>query len=514
MIIMNENLQFINNYIFNNYKIRYTISKNLNISISVIDEIIDINNNRWLGKEEDKEKRLIELNQKVLDQYFLLNKAKIQKEQEKIKEEIKIKKSKQEELMKFIDQLMSNIFKNQEIIDKLTNTKNEIYRLNNEINKLNSELKNIEFDKYEFIKFAEKDKSNILDFHQAFDDDIDIEKIKKESKNNNSSDIDDTSFSDSSSSTKPNEEKTENAEIITNLRKEMEDIYSKEDTVDYSKEPSKEDEYLYTEDVSERKINAKSKVYKALAFSLGAAGGFGLSFVPIPTTSGLIISGSRLVYSVSKVVIKAYYNKHKEDQDNKVVQVIDSVKSKINDKLEKHPKINAGVTRINNILKKKETQYFLNGLAVGYTAGKIYQGIDKLIKKNQEKAIDKVSNNKQTTNTNTNNNVVNQPENINPKPQTVQAPVNTPQTPNIDINHLDLSSLENGYVSSLDNEPVHLLNNIGKDVSFDKIRNGMIHFKQASGDGYAWFKVEDVAKSLNVSVDELTQVLGSGGMSL
>ena len=42
----------------------------------------------------------------------------------------------------------------------------------------------------------------------------------------------------------------------------------------------------------------------------------------------------------------------------------------------------------------------------------------------------------------------------------------------------------------------------------------MIHFKQASGDGYAWFKVEDVAKSLNVSVDELTQVLGSGGMSL
>ena len=96
----------------------------------------------------------------------------------------------------------------------------------------------------------------------------------------------------------------------------------------------------------------------------------------------------------------------------------------------------------------------------------------------------------------------------------MQAPVNTPKTPNIDINHLDLSSLENGYVSSLDNEPVHLLNNIGKDVSFDKIRNGMIHFKQASGDGYAWFKVEDVAKSLNVSVDELTQVLGSGGMSL
>lgn len=505
MIIMNENLQFINNYIFNNYKIRYTISKNLNISISVIDEIIDINNNRWLGKEEDKEKRLIELNQKLLDQYFLLNK-------EKIKEEIKKNKSKQEEFMKSIDKLMSNIYKDKEIIDKITNTKNEISKLNIEANILNNKLKNIEFNKYDFMKTAEKGMSKIFEFHTKHDDNIDIEKIKKESKASKSSD--DFSPIGSEGSHKPEEEKSEKPKVITDLRKELEDIYSNEDTVDYSKEEPKEDEATVVIDNPEKKRNAKSNVYKSLAFVVGFGGGFGLSFVPIPTTSGLIISGSRLVYSVSKVAIKAYYNKHKEDQDNKVVQVIDSVKSTINDKLEKHPKINAGVTRINNILKKKETQYFLNGLAVGYTAGKIYQGIDKLIKKNQEKAIDKVSNNKQTTNTNTNNNVVNQPENINPKPQTVQAPVNTPQTPNIDINHLDLSSLENGYVSSLDNEPVHLLNNIGKDVSFDKIRNGMIHFKQASGDGYAWFKVEDVAKSLNVSVDELTQVLGSGGMSL
>ena len=347
MIIMNENLQFINNYIFNNYKIRYTISKNLNISISVIDEIIDINNNRWLEKEEDKEQRLIDLNQKVLDQYFLLNKAKIQKEQEKIKEEIKIKKSKQEELMKFIDQLMSNIFKNQEIIDKITNTKNEISKLNIEANILNNKLKNIEFNKYDFMKTAEKGMSKIFEFHTKHDDNIDIEKIKKESKTSKSSD--DFLPIGSEGSHKPDEEKSEKPEVITDLRKELEDIYSNEDTVDYSKEEPKEDEVTVVIDNPEKKRNAKSNVYKSLAFSLGAAGGFGLSFVPIPTTSGLIISGSRLVYSVSKVVIKAYYNKHKEDQDNKVVQVIDSVKSKINDKLEKHPKINAGVTRINNI---------------------------------------------------------------------------------------------------------------------------------------------------------------------
>ena len=174
--------------------------------------------------------------------------------------------------------------------------------------------------------------------------------------------------------------------------------------MDYSKEEPKKDEVTVVIDNPEKKRNAKSNVYKSLAFSLGAAGGFGLSFVPIPTTAGLIISGSRLVYSTSKLVIKSYYNKHKEDEDNKVVQVIDSVKNKVNDKLEKHPRINAGVTKINNILKKKETQYFLNGLAVGYTAGKIYQGIDKLIKKNQEKAINKVSNKNQTTNSSTTTN--------------------------------------------------------------------------------------------------------------
>ena len=114
--------------------------------------------NRWLGKEEDKEKRLIELNQKLLDQYFLLNK-------EKIKEEIKINKSKQEEFMKDIDKLMSNIYRDKEIIDKITNTKNEISKLNIEANILNNKLKNIEFNKYDFMKTAEKGMSKIFEFH-------------------------------------------------------------------------------------------------------------------------------------------------------------------------------------------------------------------------------------------------------------------------------------------------------------------------------------------------------------
>ena len=283
----------------------------------------------------------------------------------------------------------------------------------------------------------------------------------------------------------------------------------------------------------------KKAVNSALVGALGGAVGFGLSFVLQPGTAGMVISVGRLVYSTSKKVsksLKISTEKHKDDKINpivkkvwklndKAIEGIEKGKKQINELLTSIPVINSFVHNVNNLLKKPETQIFLNGMAAGYTIGKISQAVYKMheasaTEKNvsteksdigDDKNIRDNPSKKVTTGDNFKG------DSVHNQPHTEITKVDT--TPTFDPSKpIDLSSIKNGYVSSYSSDPVSLMTSAGKGAFFDKVNvvNGKtwVHFTQANGAGYAWFPAEDVMDALNISdISELTGKV-SGGMHL
>lgn len=100
----------------------------------------------------------------------------------------------------------------------------------------------------------------------------------------------------------------------------------------------------------------------AAGVTLGALGSIAIHANPI--TQGL--SYARLAYSVAKLGNKVYskhfLNGEPTPIDKWVNHKIDFVK-------ENYPNIYDKVSKINQLLKKKETQWFLNGVSIGYIAG-------------------------------------------------------------------------------------------------------------------------------------------------
>ena len=269
----------------------------------------------------------------------------------------------------------------------------------------------------------------------------------------------------------------------------------------------------------EKKEERKQKIKKAAIGALGGAIGFGLSFVLQPGTAGTVISVGRLVYSAAKKGLKVYTEKHKDDENNKIIKMVGKVKEFTKEQAEKHPKITSAISKVNNFLKKPETQVFLNGMAAGYTIGKLSQLVYKM---HEASAIEKnipdnteVENNSEVGKT--------QPEFMDkvpdidtqpdiPTPDPVPEPTFDPTKP------VDLSSLGEGYVSSYSSDPVSLITSAGKNAMFDKINvvdgKTWVHFTQGNGAGYAWFPAEDVLNALDLSdISELTGEV-SGGMHL
>lgn len=113
--------------------------------------------------------------------------------------------------------------------------------------------------------------------------------------------------------------------------------------------------------------NRKDLLKKSLFFLGGGVLGAGLSFMIKPyTTAGLIISGTRLVYSFGKKIIKMHTKKH-QGEDTRINRIISAKESF----LKKHPWLN----KCNNFFKDERVQLFLNGVAVGYSVGKMYQSL-------------------------------------------------------------------------------------------------------------------------------------------
>ena len=247
----------------------------------------------------------------------------------------------------------------------------------------------------------------------------------------------------------------------------------------------------------------------------------------------MVISVGRLVYSAAKKVsksLKIYTEKHKDDELNpivkkvgelndKAIEGIEKGKKQINELLTSIPVINSFVHNVNNLLKKPETQIFLDGMAAGYTIGKLSQlackmheasAIEKNIPDNTE-----VENNSEVGKT--------QPEFMDKVPDVdTQPDISTSDPvpePTFDpTKPVDLSSLGEGYVSSYSSDSVSLITSAGKNAMFDKINvvdgKTWVHFTQGNGAGYAWFPAEDVMDALNISdISELTGKV-SGGIHL
>ena len=268
-----------------------------------------------------------------------------------------------------------------------------------------------------------------------------------------------------------------------------------------------------------RKQKIKKAVNRALIGALGGTIGFGLSFVFQPGTAGTIISVGRLVYFAAKKGLKVYTEKHKDDENNKIIKMVGKVKEFTNEQVKKYSKITSAISKVNNFLKKPETQVFLNGMAIGYTIGKLSQLVYKM---HEASAIEKnipdnteVENNSEVGKT--------QPEFMDkvpdidtqpdiPTPDPVPEPTFDPTKP------VDLSSLGEGYVSSYSSDPVSLITSAGKNAMFDKINvvdgKTWVHFTQGNGAGYAWFPADEVLNALDLSdISELTGEV-SGGMHL
>lgn len=267
----------------------------------------------------------------------------------------------------------------------------------------------------------------------------------------------------------------------------------------------------------EKKEERKQKIKKAAIGVLGGAIGFGLSFVLQPGTAGTVISVGRLVYSAAKKGLKVYTEKHKDDENNKIIKMVGKVKEFTKEQAEKHPKITSAISKVNNFLKKPETQVFLNGMAAGYTIGKISQAVYKM---HEASAMEKkVPTNPEVDKT--------EPEMMKdvpdidgtPAPNPTPTPVVTDPTPTFDpTKPVDLSSLGEGYVSSYSSDPVSLITSAGKNAMFDKINvvdgKTWVHFTQGNGAGYAWFPADEVLNALDLSdISELTGEV-SGGMHL
>lgn len=302
-----------------------------------------------------------------------------------------------------------------------------------------------------------------------------------------------------------------------------EDVEELDLDIDKNKNDKEEKDDEKTEE--EKKEERKQKIKKAAFGALGGVIGFGLSFAFQPGTAGTAISIGRLVYSTTKKGLKVYTEKHKDDKNNKVIKIVGRVKKLTKEQTEKHPKITSSVVKVNNFLKKPETQVFLNGMAVGYTIGKISQAVYKMheasaTEKNvpteksdigDDKNIRDNPSKKVTTGDNFKG------DSVHNQLHTEITKVDT--TPTFDPSKpVDLSSIKNGYVSSYSSDPVSLMTSAGKGAFFDKVNvvdgKTWVHFTQANGAGYAWFPAEDVMDALNISdISELTSKV-SGGMHL
>ncbi len=259
-----------------------------------------------------------------------------------------------------------------------------------------------------------------------------------------------------------------------------------------------------------KKEKAMEALKKGLAFAGGMVVGAGLSCVP---GVGVIRMGISAV-KITGSVVNTWANKH---PDGKVAQIrdaaLDKVPQPIKDKL----------VAFNKKMHSTPLNAFVNGVAVGYIAGNVFEMVtgNTLFEAAKERLTPLNADEAQALDAA--KNAATQTTDVQPTPgpeptptvadtQTTVVPQVTPDVPTApDYTQLtdmvksgqpvDISGLEFGKVSSDALNSVHLKNIVGNGATFFKeavAPDGTVMwaFKQPNGMYYAWFSKDEILEEL------------------
>ncbi|MBQ8681511.1 MAG: hypothetical protein IJ509_01185 [Bacilli bacterium] len=248
-----------------------------------------------------------------------------------------------------------------------------------------------------------------------------------------------------------------------------------------------------------KKIDKKETNKKLLLKGLAAVAGFGtglaLSSVPGVGTIRMGISGVKLVSSA----INAWSKKH---PDGKIAKIKNSANEKLNNKF---PKLIEKVNKMRAKLKSEPLNWFVNGVAAGYITGNI---IELVTGETVLEHLTGDSKNVEVTNlakeTGATDNAATSTDNATSMASETDAVIPEINPAEITLNQgevVDLSSITEGFTSSTSNVPVDVMEQVGKEVMFDRavtLPDGKVmwHFKQLNGAGYAWLEAEKVQEVL------------------
>ena len=273
-----------------------------------------------------------------------------------------------------------------------------------------------------------------------------------------------------------------------------------------------------TDSCKKQKVSNVRKNWKTYAKSAGlvAAGiatGLVLSSVPGVGTVRMIFAGAKLAGNVIDKGINIYNSKHNYKEPIRTISkaIAEEAKKILPEKIQ------SGLKKIDEKLKYKNINLFINGVSVGYIAGNlveiatgktVFQNIaDKF---NSPKPIIAESNASSLASSSSSSSSSSSPDLEFAKVSDLDAPTDVITSLSVgDV--YDLSNIPDGYVYSGSNNAVKLLTQAGKAVTLDKkvTVNGKVwcSFLQPDGKGYAWIP-EDVVKSLGKVANEVGKGLG------
>ena len=268
--------------------------------------------------------------------------------------------------------------------------------------------------------------------------------------------------------------------------------------------------YKTNSKVTPKGINKKA-VLKAVAGIAGGVVGFGLAVNPVTgailTPLVTTVSMGKTAWNVVKFVDRKLHKgiDEKDLATTKFINKISAPLKKLGSKIEKHlPKgLKDGLDKVNKALKNEYVQATFNGMAAGYSIGKIYK-----VGKNIFEARSATTEAKpQTFKSPTTQEDYNLNRNTTLEPRSsvgdlAQVPRDTGILDFVKGQTYDLSEIAKGYAASgqASDKAVNLITAAGKNVTFDRtvIRDGVewCHFLQENGQGYAWFPKEVVEEVL------------------
>lgn len=289
----------------------------------------------------------------------------------------------------------------------------------------------------------------------------------------------------------------------------------------------------------ENKENRKDLWYKGIAAASGVVAGLALSSVPGVGTIRMVVAGTKLAHSGINMLTK----KHPEGKVAKIVSTVkdktnnvyDKFDNKFGDKIvsykEKHPKVVAFAKlsrdRLKRLLASDKFNCFVNGVAAGYLAGNIIEGLTgetvgqhlgNMFDGDKTNVVVNAVNTVETGPTEVINTEVVPTETLPPVetvPEVIAPTVEetisatdvvtetVTQVENVASNitlepgaTYDLSGLARGYVSYDAPNSVSLITEAADDVVFDRIVGDRVHFIQSNGQGMAWYDLKEVQEYL------------------